>query len=59
MAKEQVKFIATKYKTEGTTVAFYKKTGERVSFKANEKVPVKEEVKFFVKDRSQKPSSRR
>lgn len=49
MAKTRVSFIATKYKDKPINVRFYTKSGERVSFSAKQKTPVKEVVTFKVK----------
>ncbi len=46
MAKKPVSFIATKYKDKPVRVSFYTKKGERVSFAAEKKVPVKVQVRF-------------
>lgn len=49
MAKKNVSFVATRYRNKPVKVNFYTKSGERVSFRATEKAPVKERVSFRVK----------
>ena len=44
--KKPVTFIATRYKNQPVDVSFYTKKGEKVTFTANEKAPVKERVRF-------------
>lgn len=47
--KTPVFFIATKTKKEPVVVNFYTKKGERVAFRAVEKVKTKEGVHFYAK----------
>ena len=41
--------LATKYKNQPVNIDFYTKTGERVSFEASKKLPIKERVNFYTK----------
>lgn len=49
MPKKTVRFIATQYKDKPVSVRFYTKSGEKVSFSAKQKVPVKQVVSFKAK----------
>lgn len=49
MSNKKVSFIATKYKDKPVNVRFYTKSGEKVSFSAKQKTPIKEMVTFKVR----------
>lgn len=46
--KEEVHFIATRYRNEPLNVSFYTKDGKKVAWEALEKKRTKEGVKLFV-----------
>lgn len=48
MTEKKVSFIATKYKDKPVNVRFYTKSGDKVSFLAKQKTPIKQIVTFKV-----------
>lgn len=48
MKKEEVHFIATRYRNEPLNVSFYTNDGKQIAWEAIEKKRTKEGVKLFV-----------